>query len=92
MENLHHDTRLQRLFDHHQMCFRLRVYWKRGVSLLRTRQLKKTPDAQNIFHNLPKITSATAANGAAVHLSLRGTQCNTHQKILTVSKSEFVAP
>lgn len=78
MENLHH---LQQLIDHQQMCFRLKVYWKHGASLLRTRQLRKTPDAQNIFHNLPKITSTTAANGAMVHLSLRGIQFNTHKKV-----------
>lgn len=81
MENLHHDVWLQQLIDHHQLCFRLQVYWKHGVSLLRTRQLKKTLDAQSIFHNLLKITSTTAANGAVVHLSLRGTQCNTHKKV-----------
>lgn len=81
MENLHHDVRLQQLTDHHQMCFRLQVYWKHGVSLLRTRQLKKTLDGQNSFYHLPKITSTTAADGAVVHLSLRGTQGNTHKKV-----------
>lgn len=42
--------------------------------------LGKLQTHKNIFHNLPKIASTTAANGAMVHLSLRGTQFNTQKK------------